>query len=176
MTEFEYPVNDLWVSEVGNAEELTQECSAFSIKGKSRGKCQSCPLDLPHDGQSPFNPHCGVYGTRTGPALQRELVPQRTLGLKELLVHCLHGNWRSVHVPCLDDGSGSATTRGANMKELWTNASSLLLDYLKSHVQIFWDKTQTLKSEISVIYLNVLSFTTPCREASIHHMWWTGRR
>lgn len=163
MTEFEYLVNDLWVSEVGNTEELTQECSAFSIKGKrSRGKCHSCPLDLPHDGQSPLNPQCGVYEARTGPAPRRELVPQRTLGFKELSVHCLHGNWRSVHVPCPDDGSGSATTRGANMKELWTKAFSLLLDYLKSHVQIFWDKPQILKTEINLIYSNrlKLSFTT----------------
>lgn len=49
------------------------------------------------------------------------------------------------------------------MKELWTKTFSLLLpDYLKSRVQIFGDKTQTLKIEISSIYSNILkiSFTT----------------
>lgn len=99
---------------------------------------------------------CAAQGTRAGAAPRKALVPQHTLGLKELPICCLGGNQRSGH-PCPDDGSDWATTRGANMKEVWTKAFSLLLlDYLKSCVQIFWDKSQTLKIKMSSIYSNIL--------------------
>lgn len=135
-----------------------------SRKNEAEGNVRAAlSLSSPRQAEPSATPQCGAQGTRTGAAPQRPLVLQHTLGLQELPIHHLRGNWRSVHVPCPDDGSGRATTRGANMKELWTKTFSLLLlNYLKSRVQIFWDKSQTLKIEISSMYSNMreISFTT----------------
>lgn len=119
---------------------------------------------LPHSGQSLLQPRSVVHW---GPGPEQpgggHWSRRNTLGLRKLPIYRLRGNWSSVRVPCPDDGSGCASARGASMKELWTKTFSLLLpDYLKSRVQIFGDKTQTLKIEISSIYSNILkiSFTT----------------
>lgn len=52
------------MTEVGNTEELTHECSAFSIKEKtSRGKCQSYPLVVfPTVGRASCNPAVWCIG------------------------------------------------------------------------------------------------------------------
>lgn len=99
--DFACPINDLWVTEVGNTKELTHECSAFSIKEKrSRGKCQSCPLAvIPTVGRAPCHP-AGLHQAPGVSSPGMPLVLQHTQGLKELPIHSLGGNWSLC--TCLD--------------------------------------------------------------------------